>query len=563
MKYILLLLLMGHMLVLKAGINRPKPASIYVISIGINKYQSPWHELNNCSADSKALVEKIIQDNPCPTQQELLDFMNNKDRKYANTVITDSVFSYLLNDEDATLLAIKSAFKEVIKAATSNDYFIFYFAGYTVEVSASETFLLPFSTASFAMENISSVNALSLAELSGLMEQVQCEDQLIISEAGNGKSFAQNLISELFESNPLVAASTARNRVIITTKSFGIDTYKCDGQSIEHGPLTYFILENGNLLNIFQNIDFYEFNLVSTEVKCKGVMGTKYIAIYQEQEYRAVLLNNFKKTNLRGAGVIAESVKPVKKEVNEIITYALIVATNEYGKHSGWGNLKNPENDALAVAAILDKKYNVEVQILIDKPKDSILFEVLKIKNNMDENDNFIFFIAGHGYFSPDFSDGFLVFSSSKALEENLTLESYLQMASLNRMLNNMPSKNVFAIFDVCFGASFDLNAQDLSLSDYNEMDSDISLNELIARKNQYTSRIFLASGKYSVPDYWGNSLSHSPFASKLIQALQKEDVFTSPGKIFPFLERNATEAYLKQFGKHEARGDFILKVNN
>ena len=116
--------------------------------------------------------------------------------------------------------------------------------------------------------------------------------------------------------------------------------------------------------------------------------------------------------------------------------------------------------------------------------------------------------------------------TDSRGLNDDLLLDSYLQMATLSRIIDNMPTKNVFVIFDVCFGSSFDLNAKDLELSRYSELDLDISLSDFVERKSNKISRIFLASGRYRVPDYWDNSLDHSPFAKKTHQVFKRGRVF-------------------------------------
>ena len=179
----------------------------------------------------------------------------------------------------------------------------------------------------------------------------------------------------------------------------------------------------------------------------------------------------------------------------------------------------------------------------------------------MDENDQFLFFIAGHGYYSEEMSDGMVVCKESNELEEDYDKSSYLKMADLHRLLNTMPAKNVFAVFDVCFGATFDLFAKDIEVNNYNKLQLDIELEDFIKRKNSETSRIFMASGRYEVPDYWNDSDEHSPFASKLIKAFSEEKDFISPGKIFSYMHGNATEPLLKKFGNHKPRGDYLLKV--
>ena len=82
-----------------------------------------------------------------------------------------------------------------------------------------------------------------------------------------------------------------------------------------------------------------------------------------------------------------------------------------------------------------------------------------------------------------------------------------------------------------------------------------------IEKKDKNISRIVLASGQYEVFDYWNPNDNHSPFANKLINALNSENDFISPGRIFSYVQGNATTPILKKFGKHEPRGDFLLKV--
>lgn len=540
---------------------------VFVISIGINDYQHPLSTLQYCVSDSRAIVEKIIKDNPRRSDKEARELNLSRRKINISTKIdkvfaVDSVYSYILNDNQATLHNIREVFKEVIKKATPTDYFIFNFGGISLELSEMETALITYQNDPIDINDINPEQVLMLNELAQWMEQIQSEKQLIISEAGNGSQFAQNLITELFESNPLMAANSDRDRIIITTRSFGYEFGVCeDGRKTDGGPLIYFLLQSGNILNAFENLDEYEFNLQKTEIKCNVLDGRKYTAIYREEDFRKTLVNNYNKSLSRGTQTYS-TVSETKEPSKESKVYGLFVATNEYLKTPGWPRLQNPVNDAESISEVLATKYNVQVHKVYNKPQDSVLMEILKIKKLMDDNDRFIFFIAGHGYYSENFSDGYLVFENSRSVNEDPTLQSYLQMASLNRILDNMPSKNVFAIFDVCFGASFDLNSRDLALSAYDDMLKDMSIEEFIERKSDSRSRIFLASGRYEVPDYWINSEKHSPFANKLINVLASEPAFISPGIIFSKLEGNVTAPFLKQFGSHETRGDFLLRVS-
>lgn len=539
------------------GVKEYPNANIHVISIGINKYYGKLHPLNLCVADSDSLIAKIVRENKKRTK-ELKD-SNGFDIKEYNI---SNVFIHKLNDEDATITNIRNAFKQVIAKASYNDYFVFYFSGYSMETDKDETLLAPYNSEGFTFDftregnrfrysNYEKSKLLPLVDIAKLMDQIACKNQLIISEAGNGTSFGQNLISELFESNPFLAEVTQRNRIILTTKEMGVEGGSCNGNR----------LQNGNILDAFYDLNQYEFWLTRSEMMCPYA-AKKYIAVFQESDYRNILLKNYSKRNTRGSK--SKKVITNDEKNSSVIPqiHAFIVATDTYNKdQTSWDDLKNPINDANAISDILEKKYNVKSKKVYNKTKNEILEEFISFKKSINENDKLLFFIAGHGYFSEDFSDGYIVLKDSRTIEEDVTLESYLSMAKLKAILDGVKSKHVFSIFDVCYGANFELNNADLPIENYLKAEMDNGLEDFIEKKDKNISRIVLASGQYEVFDYWNPNDNHSPFANKLINALNSENDFISPGKIFSYVQGNATTPILKKFGKHEPRGDFLLKV--
>jgi hypothetical protein len=528
--------------------------NLYVICIGVDNYRgqkdyyiggdqinfNPLPNLGGCVSDANILNTKIIADFKKASQ-------NDSSLK---------LFTYVLTGTHATKDSIKKVFDLIATQARPNDDFILFYAGITRENRDNETFLIPHlnNITDSLFEN---PDLIPLSTLSRWMNSIQAKNQLVISEAGNGETFSLNLIHNLFESNSLLASQNLRNRMIITTREYGLDNNNCFNKFSKGGPLAYCINNVPNILDAFNNIHRYEFELHKLELNCQFLTGFPYISVFIEKDYASFLAKKAFKT--RGPGFVntrTEAPKPSKTSNN----YALVIGTNKYKGKPTWEDLQNPGNDAKAMSEVLSNKFGFKVKTLYDKPKDTIVNELIKYKQTLTENDNFIIFVAGHGHYDTNFMDCFLVFPESLSLNEDPTRKSYLAMASLKPLLDNLPSKRIFAIFDICYGAYFDIKAPDLSLSDYNKFKAQ-EIDTLISRKNKYISRIFIASGKGSVPDYWSTNYRHSPFADRIINNLLEEKDFTCPGRLFNVAENNVTEPVMKGFGEHSARGDMILKV--
>lgn len=472
-------------------------------------------------------------------------------------------------NEEATKENIRNTFIKVIKDAKPQDDFIFTYSGVSVQSIKGKTFLLPYLNSKvkplktvIGIDDAIAEGLLPLAEVANLMEQIASENQFVISEAGYGKAFGLNLVYNLFESNPQIIEGTKRNRIIVTTKGPGFEGGYCNNREIKNGRLYDFILASPKLHTISSNFKEFELNLLNAQRHC-NMDNPDYIQIYNESDYRDIFTRITQGSASRGSK--AKKNKQVTKtsDDDKQDVFAFVVATNEYDSQNDWTNLKNPINDAESFSSILENKYNVKTKKVYNKPKEEVLKSFIEFKSQIGKNDKLIFFIAGHGYYSEDFSDGYLVFKDSNVLGNDYSLDSYLSMAKINRLLDGVKAKQVFSIFDVCYGASFELNNADLAIENYSNTEFDNGIKDFISKTDKKYSRIVLASGKYEVPDYWDNSLNHSPFANKLIKAFENEKDFISPGKIYSYVRGNATKPILKKFGKHEVTGDFLLKVLN
>lgn len=238
--------------------------------------------------------------------------------------------------------------------------------------------------------------------------------------------------------------------------------------------------------------------------------------------------------------------------------YALIIATNNY---SEWSNLTNPVFDATTIANELKENYGYKVDLVLN-PTKSELLRKLREYNGMNflPNDQLFIFIAGHGKFDDLIKDGYLVCKDSKKIDD--THESYLPFSYLRTAIDNNPSRHVFLVMDACFGGTFDQAIAKRGEED--NMYTEITQTEYINKKLKYKTRLYLTSGaKEYVPD--GRAGKHSPFASKLIEALRgyggKNKVLTSQ-QVFWYVERVKPEPKFGTFGDNEPGSEFVFVAN-
>ncbi|RNC86715.1 MAG: caspase family protein [Winogradskyella sp.] len=550
---------------------------LYVISVGIDINTAFGFNLQYCKKDAtefankltadhkknEALVKKLISEKKIDSLRKL-----KKSEKYR----IKSIIPIVLLDKDATLTNIRNAFKTVISKATTNDSFIFNFSGISAESSKNNTFLFPYLESNFPLiteqfeEKPEFVKHIfSLKELSLLMEQIPCKNQYVISEAGTGKAFGLNLMFNLFESNPRIMALTERERTILTTTGIGFEGGKCNTETISNGRLMHSILRLDDITQMITNYKKFELKL-NTSLDYCGLLDSDYTKIYHEKDFRDIQLKMASRSNnskFRGSNGISQDKENNVDNENTNKKYALVLATNEYNKNqSDWSYLKNPINDAESISNILKLKYGFEVIKVYNKSQDEFLDTFDLLKQKINTSDKVIFFVAGHGH-KDEYNYGHLVFRDSESLNEDTRLKSYLSLGRVTQILDALPSKHVFSIFDICYGGNLELNEKNLAPENYVNTKFDNGIDRFISDMNNYHSRVILASGADEVPDFWDDSRDHSPFADKLIKALEEEEKFISPGKIFSYVRGNATLPILKKFGKHEVTGDFLIPTVN
>lgn len=588
------------------SVSKPVP-DVYLISIAINDYPqiSNWLPLKNAERDATDLAVKLERDfiekryksnsalygiTKDSVINEKLDsiviggkkvqrlirkeFLYGPSNRDSHNLVVTSYFDQesdrfiprstvvlpkfekvVLTGESARKENIYSELNKIASEASPRDQFVFYFGSHSRQDEDGQTYIFSYDSPG-SMDNIDESwkegNVISVNEIAKIFQKIKCKKQLYITEAGEGEFFAKNLLQGLFETNPMNIELETRDRTLISTRGQGYDASKCDPS---HGPLMSYLLKSSNILEFFESKPAFYSQVYNSKSSCEED-NQDYMAIYHESDYRLFYSLLETKKKMRGSGAVTSNQTP-SSDSGESMKYALVVGTNKYEYLTP---LVNPKNDAVAVEGLLKTKFGFETTLLIDKSTDEFRQALLDIRNKMDSNDLFLFFIAGHGHWDDLTETASLAFKDSQTEDLDRYQKTYYSMADIESKFDAFPSNNIFVILDVCFGGTFDLNGKTVPATLHKDLGS-LGLEDYVTRQNEDKARIFLASGRYEVPDYWETGEKHSPFAEKIISSMKREKEFLCPGRLFDASRGNVTKPILKDFGSHETNADFMVPV--
>ena len=182
--------------------------------------------------------------------------------------------------------------------------------------------------------------------------------------------------------------------------------------------------------------------------------------------------------------------------------FLLIIAIDDY---QSWPKLKNAVSDASSVKEVLIKKYRFVPDFIYelynsDASKEKLRNVLIKIKQDISENDNLVIFYAGHGDYNTDFNEGAWIPYDARLNNS----ADYLSNSTLLSYLKSLESRHIFLIADACFSGSLFVSDAEIAYQENND---------------KLKSRWALSSGNLEyVTD--GTGTEHSPFAKFLVQAL-------------------------------------------
>ncbi|MBL0273727.1 MAG: caspase family protein [Chitinophagaceae bacterium] len=551
--------------------NKYAVAAVWVLSVGIDDYGVIKYR--TCSSDAQSYI-KFFED--------------QHTRGKSSSVLSSLFHEYVLLDKDATKEAILNALKEISRKATLNDVFIFNFSGCSIVLKNDSpdagTYFYPYDIEVIDRKNTirnrnskdttnAFRNCISLKLLQEYIQLIPATNQLFISEAGPSDKFKTEFIKTLMQNSPEVASILNKNRIIIVPNKYGWDAVNCLDNNFLKGPINYYItsLDSGNIYDLFK--DEFSANQVAFRIKNKAYSCNSFDFDYFDIFFERKFLKDYKEIfgdasgQTRGLGLKTKELRSAANFSGK--QYALVVGTNNY--KGGWKTLPNAINDARAIKDELAQDYGFEVQLLEDKPMDTIYKAIGEYYRIMNPNDQLIIYFAGHGDEETEFlGDGFIVCADSKPRDMDPARNTYIQYAKLQKMVNNIPSRQILVMLDVCHGGLFNQKILDKRNEADKKAITNRNVRQFLVDQSEFKCRKFLSSvGTDEAFD--GKSGDHSPFANLLLQVLrakgQETNGIVTLSDIYSVLQKNSLNetATLKispqkdGFGGDNPMSDFIL----
>jgi uncharacterized caspase-like protein len=199
-------------------------------------------------------------------------------------------------------------------------------------------------------------------------------------------------------------------------------------------------------------------------------------------------------------------VKPPGEEPGFGTYQALVIGNNRYQSLKA---LNTAENDARAVAKVLQEDYGFKVNLLINGTRADIIMALNRLRNSLSETDNLVIFYAGHGFLDRAGDEGYwMPVDAASDSEINWISNSYIAT-----ILKATAARHVLIISDSCYSGTLTRRAEG----------SQVRLKDLSYYKNiaGRKSRSVLSSGGVEPVMDGGGKGGHSIFTAALLDALK------------------------------------------
>jgi uncharacterized caspase-like protein len=202
----------------------------------------------------------------------------------------------------------------------------------------------------------------------------------------------------------------------------------------------------------------------------------------------------------------SQIVPPVVKQVLPFGPYhALVIGAGDYQYLPA---VATAEDDADAVASLLEERYGFDVINLRNPVREQLLTALEGLQDSLGPRDNLLIYYSGHGWFSE--VDGRCYWFPVDALDDDSA--NWIADTEITQSLRDMEAKHVMLVVDSCYT---DGQRREPGLT---ERDRDYH-----TRMSEKRTRVVLSSGGLE-PVQAGDGGRHSVFTSAFLDALRENE---------------------------------------
>jgi uncharacterized caspase-like protein len=199
-----------------------KNATLYLVVVGINKYQNEKMSLNYALADATAFKDELEKD--------------------AKSIISN-IKTYFVTDNTANKTGITTAFKQVQETAKPQDVFVFYYAGHGVIGKDKEFYLVPNDVSD--LRNVQSeleTKGIPAKRLQQYAIDIAAQKQLFILDACQSAGAFNEMLSANGDQQKSIAV-VSRSTGTHWMAASGAQQFANEFSQLGHGAFTYVLLE--------------------------------------------------------------------------------------------------------------------------------------------------------------------------------------------------------------------------------------------------------------------------------------------------------------------------------
>jgi hypothetical protein len=200
-------------------------SSLYILTVGINKYQNSSYDLNYAQPDAKAFIDKVVE---------------------KNKGIYKAIYPIEVYDKDATRTNILKEFKNISKKAKAEDVFVFFYAGHgSMNLEKEDSFYLVPSdvTKLYGDPEQLAKKGISDEELKNNLTLVKAQKQIVLMDACHSGGALNNMKTRAAGSDEKAIVTLARSTGTVWMASSGTKQYATEFDVLKHGTFTYALLE--------------------------------------------------------------------------------------------------------------------------------------------------------------------------------------------------------------------------------------------------------------------------------------------------------------------------------